>query len=465
VRSAVWRGAAPLAGFALLMAACQGDGVLSPTPLSVPSAFEIIESNPPGVIDGQVWLCLDGPAGSGSFSVSQAPYPGGTPGTLTAGASPTVDAGECIQVWGKDVPFPGPPETDTANAVTITQTSVIPGSTFEMITAESESTNPPPVVIGQTVTFKVNYFHGAIAVYRNGECPPGSHVENNQCVPDDPRLTITKTADQASVTAGSTIGFRIDVASTGNTAATGVTVSDALPTGTGISWSIDAATSNAGCTIASNNLSCSFGDLAPGATRTVHVTSPTEYNSCGTYTNVASVGATNHATVSSGASVDVTGCVVLVGDGRVTGGGSIFGTVNGKPNTRVTHGFELRCDANDTRQSLEINWDGGNNFHLEKLINSVTCFDDPQSNPPPPPGTEIDTYAGTTLFNGQAGYHGYGYAVGTGICNKIPATIYFILVDNGEPGTGDISEYHIVGGCTIDVGPANLIKGNHQFHK
>jgi len=153
------------------------------------------------------------------------------------------------------------------------------------------------------------------------------------------------------------------------------------------------------------------------------------------------------------------------GGGRITGGGSIFDTVEGVPNTRITHGFQLRCDPNDTRQSLEINWAGGNNFHLQKLINSVVCFDDPTTAPPPPPGTVFDTYAGNTLFEGHAGYHGFGYAVGTGICNKIPATIYFILIDAGEPGTADIAEYHITGGCTLNVGPKLLTFGNHQFHK
>jgi len=153
-------------------------------------------------------------------------------------------------------------------------------------------------------------------------------------------------------------------------------------------------------------------------------------------------------------------------EARITGGGSIFATINGTPNVRVTHGLELRCDPTDKRQSLEINWDGGNNFHLDKLINSVTCFDDPATQPPPPPNTVIDTYAGTTLFNGHTGYHGFGYAVGTGTCNKQPATIYFILTDAGEPGTADVAEYHIVStGCTLDAGPALIDKGNHQFHK
>jgi hypothetical protein len=155
-----------------------------------------------------------------------------------------------------------------------------------------------------------------------------------------------------------------------------------------------------------------------------------------------------------------------VGTGRVTGGGSIFATVNGVPNVRVTHGLQLRCDPTDPRQSLEINWDGGNNFHLEKIINSVICFDDPATTPPPPPGTVIDTYAGNTLFEGHAGFNGFGYAVGTGRCNGEPATIWFILIDSGEPGVLDTAEYHIRGeGCTLDAGPAQLLKGNHQFHK
>jgi hypothetical protein len=46
------------------------------------------------------------------------------------------------------------------------------------------------------------------------------------------------------------------------------------------------------------------------------------------------------------------------------------------------------------------------------------------------------------------------------------ATIYFILIDAGEPGTADTDEYHIVSpGCTLDADPAQLLKGNHQFHK
>ena len=41
---------------------------------------------------------------------------------------------------------------------------------------------------------------------------------------------------------------------------------------------------------------------------------------------------------------------VVENEGRITGGGSIFATINGTPNVRVTHGFELRCDPKDKRR-------------------------------------------------------------------------------------------------------------------
>ncbi len=105
-----------------------------------------------------------------------------------------------------------------------------------------------------------------------------------------------------------------------------------------------------------------------------------------------------------------------------------------------------------------------------RVDNTATVTADPaisKSDPgfwtctPPPQLAVVKTPdGGTGVFNGKS-----GYAVGTGTCNKLPATIYFILIDAGEPGTADVAEYHITGGCTLDAGPALLDKGNHQFHK
>ena len=65
--------------------------------------------------------------------------------------------------------------------------------------------------------------------------------------------------------------------------------------------------------------------------------------------------------------------------GRMTGGGSVF-TATG---VRVTHGFELHCNVVDLPNNLEVNWDGGNNFHLESLTLAV-CINDPSIDPAPP---------------------------------------------------------------------------------
>ena len=105
--------------------------------------------------------------------------------------------------------------------------------------------------------------------------------------------------------------------------------------------------------------------------------------------------------------------------GRMTGGGSVF-TVDG---TRVTHGFQLRCNTTDLPQSLEINWGKGNNFHLGTLT-SALCTDDPaidQKNP----NASFDTYIGkgTGKFNGVSGY-----------------SAEWTFVDAGEPGKNDIAK-------------------------
>jgi hypothetical protein len=136
--------------------------------------------------------------------------------------------------------------------------------------------------------------------------------------------------------------------------------------------------------------------------------------------------------------------------GRMTGGGSIqcgdFG--------RVTHGFELHCIADGVIEpnNLEINWGGGNNFHLTTLTTSV-CSDSPVIQQPP--SAPFDTMEGT----------------GTGTFNNEPgATIQFILIDAGEPGGGaDMARYFIrdaSGNVVLDC-PLQVLDqgGNHQAHE
>jgi uncharacterized repeat protein (TIGR01451 family) len=129
---------------------------------------------------------------------------------------------------------------------------------------------------------------------------------------NQPSLVVTKTADAPSVSSGSPIGFTVTVSNTSTTGtATSVTLNDPLPTGTGLNWSISPAYTGPGtCSIsgtapALQTLTCSFGDLAPGATVSVHVTSPTTAGTSGTFTNTATAQGTNTPPTSGSASETV----------------------------------------------------------------------------------------------------------------------------------------------------------------
>ena len=112
-----------------------------------------------------------------------------------------------------------------------------------------------------------------------------------------PSVTVTKTADPNPVSAGDTIGFTIVVANGGPGTATGVTMSDTLPTGPGIAWTIDPAEQGTGCGISSGVLTCAIGDLASGDSMTVHITSPTAFASCNVYSNTATATVTNEPSI------------------------------------------------------------------------------------------------------------------------------------------------------------------------
>lgn len=131
--------------------------------------------------------------------------------------------------------------------------------------------------------------------------------------------------------------------------------------------------------------------------------------------------------------------------GRMTGGGSVF-RIDG---TRVTRGFEIHCDLR-APNNIEVNWPGGNKFHLTSL-DSAVCTDSPAIDQLPR-SAPFDTFqgAGTGLFNHEPG-----------------ATIEFVFVDAGEPGrddTASIKVWNSDGDLVLDVA-GNIKKGNIQAHK
>lgn len=117
-------------------------------------------------------------------------------------------------------------------------------------------------------------------------------------------VMVTKEAERAEIIAGNSsqpARFIITVSSNGESTATGVTLSDPLPGLNGLRWSIDSVVGGGSCEISAGTLTCNFGSLAPGQSRTVIVTAFTglaQFCVPGrdrTIPNLATVSATNEA--------------------------------------------------------------------------------------------------------------------------------------------------------------------------
>jgi hypothetical protein len=135
------------------------------------------------------------------------------------------------------------------------------------------------------------------------------------------------------------------------------------------------------------------------------------------------------------------------GDGRFTGGGRQLIAGGAK----VTRGLTIHCDLR-LSNNLEINWGGGNHFHMTQHT-AATCFDSEVIDQRPPVAP-LDTLVGvgTGKFNGVDGY-----------------TVEFTLVDAGEPGSSDMMAIRIF----ETANPANVVlnvplqllnDGNLQAH-
>ena len=110
------------------------------------------------------------------------------------------------------------------------------------------------------------------------------------------------------------------------------------------------------------------------------------------------------------------------GTGRFTGGGQqqdvILPLPVGGDTVTLSKGFEVECDLNPKHESLELNWDPNNHFHMD-LITSAKCdLVPPLPNPPTAPVNRIQG-TGTGSYNGADG-----------------SIVVFTLIDHGEPGAG-----------------------------
>ena len=137
-----------------------------------------------------------------------------------------------------------------------------------------------------------------------------------------------------------------------------------------------------------------------------------------------------------------------------------FGRFTGGPNAvevggaKVTTGLQIHCHPKDPSVNFEINWAGGNNFHLTD-VTTVSCFDSPLVTPQPPKAP-VDTIVATGYgtYNNVGGY-----------------TIEFTLVDSGEPDNKRTDQMRILiyktgdpGDIKLNVALQFITAGNIQAH-
>jgi uncharacterized repeat protein (TIGR01451 family) len=128
------------------------------------------------------------------------------------------------------------------------------------------------------------------------------------CGPAAAAVSITKTADAGQVNSGSQIGFTVTLKNSGDAQATGLSITDDLPAGSGINWSIDGANSDPEWSVVGSppnqSLAYSQPTLDVNETTHVHVVSGTTNASGGQYDNTASF-TTDNGTGSDSASTVV----------------------------------------------------------------------------------------------------------------------------------------------------------------
>ena len=143
----------------------------------------------------------------------------------------------------------------------------------------------------------------------NSEYLAGSHTNaTSECFEVAPaKIKVEKEADNESVNAGEQIGFTVTISNTGDNTALGVELTDALPGGAGVDWSIQAQSGGFSISGSPQAESLEFGptSLAAGASATVHIVSSTTKLSCGDYDNKADVSTTNDGSDSASDTTEV----------------------------------------------------------------------------------------------------------------------------------------------------------------
>jgi len=146
-----------------------------------------------------------------------------------------------------------------------------------------------------TLSWNVSTQQFVVTVHANTGTASVGHYEHvtfwggEDCSPPQrtqPNLRITKTAG-GDVNAGGVATFTITAFNDGPGTATGVTITDTLPTG--LAWTDNSAS----CTVTAGVLNCNIGDMLTNTSFAVTVSATTSSANCGPVVNVARVSGTN----------------------------------------------------------------------------------------------------------------------------------------------------------------------------
>jgi uncharacterized repeat protein (TIGR01451 family) len=243
----------------------------------------------------------------------------------------------------------------TVDAAGVTVTDPLPSGTgvdWSIATADSgwSLTGSPP---NETLTYSATLFHNSTSQvhvvsatgsqscsdYFNTASFTSTDEGSGEASADEfvfgcPAVFIYKAADANTIPAGALMGFNVEMDNFGDADAIGLTFTDPLPAGSGVSWVVDAANSTAGWSISGSppNQSLVYSPtvLAADDFVYVHIVSATNVAGCGTYNNTAQFGSSNAGTGSASDSVNVVGCALLH-TLTVNKSGSGVGTVTSSP--------------------------------------------------------------------------------------------------------------------------------------
>jgi uncharacterized repeat protein (TIGR01451 family) len=223
----------------------------------------------------------------------------------------TINAGEDVQF--DIVTSNGGPGTATA----VTLNDNLPNTTAGPWTISSQPAGDPCSITGatlscafgdlasgqsRTVTVKAATSFAACTTYNNTATASASNHPNAgddaSVTCEKPNLTVNKTGN-GTVNAGEDVQFSVVVSNAGPGTATAATLSDNLPNATAGPWTISSQPAGDPCSITGNTLSCAFGDLVSGASRTVTIKAPTSFAACTVYVNNALGGADNSPSIKS----------------------------------------------------------------------------------------------------------------------------------------------------------------------